>query len=169
MPPAFSQPVLASDATPPLPELLLEGLRQKGVRITPQREQVVQLFTQLPEGDHLSAEALYILLRSEGQEASLATLYRTLKLLAQHGVLREIRLDAERSHYELWRHEEDPHHHLVCSRCGLTEEFESPAMLVAATTEAEKRQFKIEELQVKLYVSCLPHKANCPLRPSEAP
>lgn len=165
--------VSSSDLSPPVsPEqlaqerdTLLTLLRAKNIRLTPQRERVLDVFLALPEGEHLSAEDVYTALKATNPaDISLATAYRTLKLLAELGVLREVTFGEDRSHYELCRGEEHPHHHLVCVNCGLTEEFESPAMLEAAQHEANSRQFSVANFEVKLYVACLETKAGCPKR-----
>jgi Fur family ferric uptake transcriptional regulator len=143
---------------------LLAMLRAKNIRLTPQRERVLDIFLALPEGEHLSAEDLHMALRGEQSDISLATSYRTLKLLAELGVLREVTFGEDRSHYELCRGEEHPHHHLICSECGMTEEFESPALLQTVEAEALSRQFSVSNFEVKLYVACLLTKTNCPKR-----
>jgi Fur family transcriptional regulator, ferric uptake regulator len=150
----------------PKQELLLE-LKDKGLRLTPQRERVVAIFYDLPNGQHLGAEDLYAILRKEPElDISLATLYRTLKLLAQHGVLREVDFGEDKKQYELNRYEEAPHHHLICTTCNLTEEFESPMMQQEAEQLALTMGFALCDLQVKLYAQCLPNKVGCPKQAS---
>jgi Fur family ferric uptake transcriptional regulator len=141
-------------------QLYLE-LRAKGFRLTPQREQVIDIFYRLPNGDHLSAEALYNILKHESVDVSLATSYRTLKLLASVGVLREVDFGGDQKHYELLRADEAPHHHLICMDCGATEEFESEVFATEATAAAATLGYKAVDLQVKLYASCLKGEA-CP-------
>ena len=86
-------------------EQLFVELRTKGFRLTPQRERVVDIFYNLPEGEHLSAEALYAILKRETTDISLATSYRSLKLLASMGVLREVDFSEDHKQYELVRDE----------------------------------------------------------------
>lgn len=135
----------------------LDILRQQGFRITPQRELILQIFENLPEGEHLSAESLNEILKKEDTSAdvSLATTYRTLKLLASLGVLRELDFAEDHKHYELVRSSlEEQHQHLVCIYCGYTEEFVSPEVFNISKTIATDAQFKLIDSQLKLYGEC---------------
>lgn len=91
-------------------------LNERGWRMTPQREQILQVFQNLNKGHHLSAEDLYRLLQSENQHISLSTIYRTLKLMARMGILRELELAEGHKHYELNQPYPYHHHHLICVR-----------------------------------------------------
>jgi Fur family ferric uptake transcriptional regulator len=62
-------------------------LNERGWRLTPQRETVLHIFQELPQGEHLSAEDLYHRLEVDGEGISLSTIYRTLKLMARMGIL----------------------------------------------------------------------------------
>ena len=140
-------------------------LRDKGFRLTPQRERIIDCFFDLPTGEHLGAEELYQLFKDDpSADVSLATSYRTLKLLAQVGVLREVDID-ERKQYELVRGEETPHHHLVCSTCGATEEFESDHLHQHFADIAQQLGFELTQAELKLRATCLPTYPICPLRP----
>lgn len=140
----------------PLPpfQALLETLRRQGVRLTPQREKIIEHFHQLPEGDHLTAEQLHQDLQATQAGISLATTYRTLKLLASVGVLRELDFAEDHKHYELAREDEAPHHHLICVHCGLTVEFESPVVVDLGQTIAARHQFQIKDVQLKVFGVC---------------
>ena len=67
-------------------------LNDRGWRLTPQRETILHIFQELPQGEHLSAEDLYYRLESNGEGISLSTIYRTLKLMSRMGILRELEL-----------------------------------------------------------------------------
>jgi Fur family transcriptional regulator, ferric uptake regulator len=139
-------------------------LRNKGFRLTPQRERIIDTFFDLPPGDHLGAEELYQLFTDDPYaDVSLATAYRTLKLLAHVGVLREVDID-ERKQYELIRAEESPHHHLVCRTCGATEEFESEHLHDHFRAIATNLGFDLTEAALTLSATCLPTYPTCPLR-----
>ena len=141
----------------PTIEKWLEILREQGFRITPQREKILDIFENLPEGEHLSAESLNEILKKEdaSAEVSLATTYRTLKLLASLGVLRELDFAEDHKHYELVRSSlEDQHQHLVCIYCGYTEEFVSPEVFNISVEIANNSKFKLIDSQLKLYGEC---------------
>ncbi len=69
-------------------ENVFQNLRSKGLRVTPQREKILQIFMELKEGTHLSAEDLFKMLTKKNENISLPTTYRTQKLLSQFGYLR---------------------------------------------------------------------------------
>jgi len=74
-------------------------LNDRGWRLTPQRQTILNVFQQLPKGKHLSAEDLYNLLENQGEPISLSTIYRSLKLMARMGILRELELGEGHKHY----------------------------------------------------------------------
>lgn len=136
---------------------LSDILRQKGFRLTPQREKILDIFYELPAGEHLSAEELQKALRMESSDISLATSYRTLKLLASLGVLRELDFAEDHKHYELARNPKSPHHHIICLDCGKTEEFESEEIIRLSEELAKERGFQIVDVQLKLFALCDQH------------
>ncbi|MEB3245658.1 MAG: Fur family transcriptional regulator [Vampirovibrionales bacterium] len=150
------------------PEALIEGLRaREGFRMTPQREKIIQIFFNLPAGEHLSAESLFRELQKTESDVSLATSYRTLNLLAELGVLRELDFAEDHKHYELAHDDGAPHHHLLCLDCGLAEEFELDAILPMALDIVQSRGFKLKDIQLKLFANCIKPDCNpddrCPL------
>lgn len=136
---------------------LSDILRKKGFRLTPQREKILDIFYELPAGEHLSAEELQKALRLENSDISLATSYRTLKLLASLNVLRELDFAEDHKHYELARNPKSPHHHIICLDCGKTEEFESEEIIRLSEELARERGFQIVDVQLKLFALCEQH------------
>ena len=65
---------------------------------------------------HISAEEIYGLVKTKYPYANISTIYRTLELLKELGLVSEIDLDDGRLRYHLT--EKGHHHHLVCSKCG---------------------------------------------------
>jgi Fur family ferric uptake transcriptional regulator len=131
----------------------VQDLRRRGYRLTPQRERILQIFHDLPEGTHLSAEELHQRLASEDPPISLATAYRTLKLLASIGVLRELDFAEGHKHYELNR-ESHPHQHLICVECGTTIEFSDANLTEAGRAIGQKHQFRVIDVQFKIFGFC---------------
>jgi Fur family ferric uptake transcriptional regulator len=132
-------------------------LRGEGHRITSQRSQLLEFFQQLPEGEHLSAEELFGRLVDRKIKISLATLYRSLKFLVSKGFLRELDFGEDHKFYELSSPEKQ-HHHLVCSVCGTTTEFEDKSIFEQALRIAqESNNFKIMDYHFKIFGIC----ANC--------
>jgi Fur family ferric uptake transcriptional regulator len=90
-----------------------ETLRKKGYRLTPQRHMILSV---IQEADgHLSIDQILERVQERNPYVSLSTVYRTLELLRELGLVREIHLPGEQPHYEMAESAE--HHHLVCRRC----------------------------------------------------
>ncbi len=130
------------------------GLHQKGRRLTPQRKKILELFENLGSGMHLSAEDVHQQLVESNSRVSLATIYRTLRLLVGMGFLHELELSEGGHRFELSSHEHPDHHHLVCVRCGRTEEFESEHVLQAGRAAAEQNGFKLIESTLNVRGIC---------------
>ena len=113
-------------------------LNAKGWRLTPQRKVILQAFQNLPKGKHLSAEELCELLEKRGEGISLSTIYRTLKLMTRMGILRELELAEIHKHYEINRTAPNHHHHIVCTQCNRTIEFDDATVLKQAIKQVEK-------------------------------
>lgn len=95
---------------------LQEALRRSGQRLTPQRMMVLAA---LAERDgHVTAETILDLVRPDYPYINLSTVYRTLDLLVELGLVAETDLGSGVRQFELMGSQ--PHHHLICQRCGLT-------------------------------------------------
>jgi Fur family ferric uptake transcriptional regulator len=129
-------------------------LNEKGWRLTPQRETILQVFQNLAEGKHLSAEDLYYTLQNEGQHISLSTIYRTLKLMARMGILRELELAEGHKHYELNQPYPYHHHHLICVRCNKMIEFKSEPVLKIGSKTAQKEGYHLLDCQLTIHAVC---------------
>ena len=127
-------------------------LNDRGWRLTPQRETILHIFQELPQGEHLSAEDLYHRLETDGEGISLSTIYRTLKLMARMGILRELELGEGHKHYEINQPYPHHHHHLICVRCNLTIEFKNESILKIGGKIAQKEGFHL--LDCQMTISC---------------
>ena len=136
------------------PTALESGLRLDGKRMTPQREKVLSLFEEIGSGIHLSAEEVHSKLTSSGERVSLATIYRTLRLLVKMTFLNELDLSEGGNRFELLSHDHPDHHHLICIRCGRTEEFENSAVINAGQAAAENFGFKLLESSLNVRALC---------------
>jgi len=133
---------------------LEDGLHNGGRRLTPQRRKILELFENIGSGMHLSAEDVHHQLLEANNRISLATIYRTLRLLVDMGFLHELELSEGGHRFELSSHEHPDHHHLVCVRCGRTEEFESDHVIQAGRIAAEKNGFKLLESTLNVRALC---------------
>ena len=130
------------------------GLRLDGKRMTPQRKKVLSLFEEIGSGIHLSAEEVHSKLTSSGERVSLATVYRTLRLLVKMTFLNELDLSEGGNRFELLSHDHPDHHQLICIRCGRTEEFENNEVLKAGKEAAKNFGFKLLESSLNVRALC---------------
>ena len=97
-------------------------LRDRGVRLTRQRRILLELIDR--SGLHLDAESLYQMAREKDPKLNRVTVYRTLKMLKEGGLVDELdlaHLDGEKHYYETRLKQE--HAHIICLRCGRVEEY----------------------------------------------
>ena len=95
-------------------------LAQAGLRAT--RQRLLVLETLAAEPHDATAQEIYSRLRQSGERVGLATVYRTLSLLSEHGVVDEFAHRPGETCYRLCG--EGHHHHLVCARCHGVAELE---------------------------------------------
>ena len=88
-------------------------LKDNGVLVTIQRAAVLEFLQDNPE--HPTAEEIYQSLSGVYPALSRATIYNTLDLLKQHGLIQEITIERNKAHYD---YHIDPHHHFLCSHCA---------------------------------------------------
>jgi Fur family ferric uptake transcriptional regulator len=97
-------------------------LKERGVRLTRQRRILLDLIDR--SGLHLDAESLYQMAREKDPKLNRVTVYRTLKMLKEGGLVDELdlaHLDGEKHYYETRLKQE--HAHIICLRCGRVEEY----------------------------------------------
>jgi Fur family ferric uptake transcriptional regulator len=115
---------------------------------------------------HFDPKELLGKLRRGGARVSRATLYRTLALLVESGLLEEVSLGEEHRHYEhMLGHEH--HDHLVCTACGRVIEFSSPAIERLQGSICREHRFRASGHRLRIFGYC----ARCakpPSRPARA-
>lgn len=143
-----------SKLSPEEVEKLKNNLKEKGYKLTPQRRAIVDIIIR-NEGSHLTTEELYDLVKKECPEIGLATVYRTVQLLGELGVICKLELDDGCSRYELVHEEENhQHHHLICTNCGSVIEVQTDLLDELENEIQEKYKFKIINHSVKFYGIC---------------
>ena len=135
-------------------------LRTRGIRDTRARRQVLAVSFDLP--GHFEADQVLYLLRERGAKVGKATVYRTLPMLVECGVLQEARFDAKRTHYKFafGRSRRDQ---LICRRCGRIIEFESEDVLRIRSRIGETHKFHVTGHRFQLTGLCQTCVASCPL------
>jgi Fur family ferric uptake transcriptional regulator len=133
---------------------LKASLHQRGFRLTAQRQTILNIFQTLTQGEHLNAEELHLILQRQGEQISLSTVYRTLHLMTQMGLLRELEFAEEHKHYELNLPASNHHHHLVCVQCNHTLEFKNDSILQMGSKQTEAHGYHLLDCQLTLHVIC---------------
>lgn len=135
-------------------DVLKLDLKKKGYKLTPQRRAIVDTIVD-SEGKHLTAEEIYDEVRKNCPEIGLATVYRTILLLEEIGVVSKLHLNDGCSRYELIHGDErHRHHHLVCNECNGLIEVEDDLLDDLEEIIEKQYGFKIEDHSVKFFGRC---------------
>lgn len=139
-----------------------QHIQKFGLKRTAQRDLILDVFLRTEE--HLSSEDLYHLVRKEDPNVGHTTVYRTLKLLADAGLAREVRFGDGRAHYEHnYKHEH--HDHMICTECSNVIEFFSPEIEALQDEMAAQFGFKPTQHSLRIFGIC----AACQQRAAEPP
>ncbi|MBL7063308.1 MAG: transcriptional repressor [Anaerolineae bacterium] len=126
---------------------LRNAFRAAGRRLTSQRRVVLRV---LEESDgHLEAEAIYLQAKARTLNISLATVYRTLAVLKEMGLVEKHCLGEDHGHYEAVR--DSTHYHFICLDCGQVLEFDTP--LVAQIGQELSTREGVRVTNAHLYLS----------------
>lgn len=126
-------------------------LTAEGHRPTRSRREVIEGL--LSAKGHVSADMLYESLREDGAQVGRMTVFRTLDLLAEIGVIRPIYHGSGAAHFVLL--EDGRHHHLVCMNCATTVEFYDCTLADELSQQlASRHQFKIAGHLLEIYGLC---------------
>ncbi len=101
-------------------------LRRRGLKYTRERRAILQAV--MRNEQHFEAEELLWAMRRQDVRVGKATIYRTLPLLVEAGIIREVIYGEKHAHYE-HTFEHAPHDHMVCRDCGRVIEFDSRELL----------------------------------------
>lgn len=120
------------------------------LRLTRQRQAVADVLTTID--DFRSAQDIHDLLISQGHAVGLATVYRTLQLLAEHDQVDVLRTGDGEASYR--RCSGTHHHHLVCRSCGATVEVEGPAVEQWTRAVAEEHGYADVSHTLEIFGQC---------------
>lgn len=144
-------------------ERFREFLSERGLRMTPQRKLILDVF--LKAERHLSSEELYNLVKKKDRSVGQATVYRTLKLLSESGIAREVDFGEGMSRYE---HEfgHEHHDHLICELCRQSIEVVDPRIEALQERLARKHGFEIRSHKLDIFGICSRCRAKAKKRPT---
>lgn len=127
-------------------------MAKKGLRSTAQRRLIIDTF--FGGAPHMTIEDLLTEVRAHDRGIGYATVYRTLKLLAECGVASERRFGDGLSRYELADDASAHHDHLICVDCGKIVEFEEPRIEALQDEIAARYGFEITSHKHEMYGTC---------------
>ena len=125
-------------------------LSERGYRLTPQRLMVVQA---VEEADsHISAEEIYLQIRAIYPHMNISTVYRTLELLGELGLVTETDMGDGRVRYHSIG--KGHHHHLVCQKCGATIDVEESTLSPLWDEIGQRYHFEVDMKHLALFGLC---------------
>ena len=132
-------------------ETLDAYLRQKKLR--PTRERFLLLEEIMRTSGHFDADQLFSTLNAKGLKASRATVYNTLDLLVECGLISKYRFGESHSRYEK-AFGRPRHDHLICLDCGRIIEFENPEIERLQAQVATQHGFEVVSHKLEIYGHC---------------
>lgn len=127
-------------------------LQLKGLRRTAQRDVIIR--AAFGTTKHFTAEELWELARELDPATSRATLYRTLGLLVESGLLREIDLGRDQKCYDPNFIDHPHHNHLICTDCQKVVEFSDTHLEVLEDCITRRLGFSPSNKGVRVEASC---------------
>jgi Fur family transcriptional regulator, ferric uptake regulator len=137
--------------TPDLSATDMEALRRGGRRLTRQRRVIWSVLLAEPDG-HLSAEDIVARVHKRLPRVNGSTVYRTLEILVDDGLLRRTNLGADRAYYEPVR--DHLHHHLICERCGEVSHVHDEALGELRARIEKESGFRLGEREISFFGTC---------------
>ena len=128
-------------------DTILQRCEAKGLRMTGQRRVIAQVLQD--SDDHPDVEALYTRASAADPRISLATVYRTVKLFGEAGIVEKLEFGDGRARYE--DADRDHHDHLIDIHSGEVIEFCDPEIEALQAKIAEKLGFELRGHRLELY------------------
>lgn len=154
---------------PEVREKIEAFLKEQGLRMTSQREIIVE--AAFDGSEHYTAEELIDRCKRRSSNASRATVYRTLQLLVESGLLVEIDLGRDVKHYDPNFIDHPHHNHLICVDCDKVVEFEDKGLEVLEDCISRRLGFQPASKSIRIEANCqeLQRSGVCKSRKKKAP
>ena len=123
-------------------KLFSDFLKTKGLKLTAPRRVILDIIFTYHR--HFNVDALYDVIRKDHQNVSRATIYRTMPLLVESGLIKQSLRCQSKDHYEHIHGHED-HLHFLCIKCGDIIEVESSEIEKALKKLSAKKNFLIND------------------------
>lgn len=121
-------------------------------KLTTQRKLILKILLENLH-EHPSAEEIYQMVRDQNPRVGLATVYRTLELFCELGILHELNFDNNCRRYELEQGDRH-HHHLICLKCNKIVEFNDYILKDLEGDIQSRYNFDVVDHRIKFYGYC---------------
>jgi Fur family peroxide stress response transcriptional regulator len=128
---------------------VIEALRKKGYKATPQRIAICRFA--LRNRNHPTARQIYEEVKRVHATVSLATVYKTLQILTEHGLIQELDFPEGQARFDSCV---KPHVNLVCLRCGNIQDVDEPAIRQIVDKITAKARFTRTGQRLDIYGVC---------------
>ncbi|MBF0441631.1 MAG: transcriptional repressor [Oligoflexales bacterium] len=132
-------------------ETLNAYLDKKQLKQTKQRKIIIDHFLRLEK--HIDVEGLHDSLKRSGRNMGIATIYRTMNLLAEAGLVEQTTSSDGGASFEI-RNPQDHHDHITCIKCGKVVEFKSEEIEKAQINVAQSHGFSLTSHRLDLFGYC---------------
>lgn len=130
----------------------IDFLAGKNLRLTAQRRTIIE--SAFSTSQHFTAEQLLAWSRRRDKSVSRATIYRTLPLLTESGLVREMDFGKDYKFYDP-NYAEHPHHnHIICQDCNKIVEFESEKLKQLETKISHRLGFSVKAHRLQITARC---------------
>lgn len=129
---------------------LINRLRMRRIRITPQRAMILNVIESMP--GHVTAEDVYAQVHRISPYVNLATIYRTLDLLRNLNLVTDADMGTGATHFALRTHAD--HHHAICRGCRASLEFSPDLLGPVTSTLMEQFGFRAEANHIVVFGWC---------------
>src|SRR5215813_6728123 len=130
----------------------LDFLATKNLRITSQRQAIIE--TVFGTDEHFTAEQLLDWSRERDRSVSRATVYRTLPLLTESGLIREMDFGKDYKFYDPNYADHPNHNHIICQDCEKIVEFESEKIARLEDEISHKLGFSLKTQRLQITGTC---------------
>jgi Fur family peroxide stress response transcriptional regulator len=128
---------------------IIETLRKKGYKATTQRIAICRFALQ--SRDHPTAQRIYDGVKNVHPTVSLATVYKTLQILTEHGLVQELDLPESQARFDSYM---EPHINLICIRCGKIQDSKDSAAQEMVERAAAKAEFTRTRQRLDIFGLC---------------
>lgn len=127
----------------------LNTLKENGVRITPQRQAILEYLAL--SKSHPTADEIYKALASQFPNMSVATVYNNLRVFLSVGLIKELTYGDASSRFDFVTHD---HYHIICEECRRIVDFQYPGLEEVEKLAAHVTGFKVNSHRLEVYGTC---------------